>query len=247
MKSAMMKAKNIPRYAYLLLILYTCIYPSFATNDECSPAGIVRGMCSAPTQPNDMSECEIYMAKSSIPNAGYGVFAGRDFSQKSNLGSIDSPSISITDLYYHNGADPDWAHVNYFWSGDGYTALESEETAELTANIGALANYHTHLVNIDHWAGEYDDKILNRFEDSGAGAISYYRGHQFMSTRDIRAGEELFADYGEEWLTSRGEPFERVARSDDYSKAGKIVATLFHGWKKGKMEGLDCKYLHTFR
>ena len=62
-------------------------------------------------------------------------------------------------------------------------------------NIGALANYHPFLVNVDHWAGGYEDNLVNRFDSPNAGAISYYTGHKFTSLRDISAGEELFADY----------------------------------------------------
>ena len=40
---------------------------------------------------------------------------------------------------------------------------------------------------------EYDDTVLNRFKDPGAGAISYHNGNIFRATREISAGEELFA------------------------------------------------------
>jgi hypothetical protein len=232
-----------------VLLLHCCyLFSSFATaaNDQCTPADIVRGTCepSKPVKPPRATEgCGIYLAKSSIPNAGYGVFAGKDFSKDSFLTKPpESPALSVTDVFYHYGEDPVWAHVNYFWSGDGYTARESEETAEMTFNIGAIANYHTYLVNLEHWAGDYDDQILNRFEDRGAGAISYYKGHQFIAVQDIKAGQELFADYGEEWLTSR-QGFEGVALRDDYVKAGKIVTTLYQVWKQGQLEGAKCEYL----
>ncbi len=244
-----MATLQTPQKSSLFLSLFLTFRLSFSSDAQCSPADIVKGVCSAPKPKrpdetndiNDKYQCNIYMAKSSIPNAGYGVFAGRDFAENQYLGPVDSPSISVTDLFYHNQGDPPWAHVNYFWSGDGYTALEAEETAEFTTNVGALANYHTYLVNIDHWADGYDDSMFDRFKDMGAGAVSYYRGHQFYATRNIEAGEELFADYGEEWLTSRGEPFEGVARRDDYLKAGEIVSLLLEGWNEGKMRGLDCK------
>ena len=218
-------------------------------NQQCSPVDIAKGTCvvspskTAKTPQSDTSKCTIYMAESTIPGAGYGVFTARDIPKEDFFGNSGGPAISITDMYFHNGGDPDWAQINYCWSGDGYTAIESEETAEMTVNIGALSNYHTYLTNIDHWAGEYDDDIFDRFQDPGAGAISYFTGHQFTSTRYIEAGEELFADYGEDWLTSRGEAFEEVVRYNDFEKAGKIMAKLYHGWKKGKMEDLDCECL----
>jgi hypothetical protein len=41
-------------------------------------------------------------------------------------------------------------------------------------------------------ASAYDDTILNRFKNPGAGAISYHVGRYFKASRDIEAGEELF-------------------------------------------------------
>jgi len=135
--------------------------------------------------------------------------------------------------------------VNYVWSGDGYTNFESKETAEMVVNLGTLSNYHTYLVNVDHWAVGYDDSLLSRFEDPGAGAFSYYKGHTFISTRGIEAGEEIFVDYGEEWLDTRGESFDLVSRNADYLKAGRIVRRFYDGWKKGQIAGVDCEYMYN--
>ncbi len=40
---------------------------------------------------------------------------------------------------------------------------------------------------------KYDDTLLDRFSDPGAGAMSYHPGHIFYSTTPIKAGQELFA------------------------------------------------------
>ena len=38
----------------------------------------------------------------------------------------------------------------------------------------------------------YDDTIFNRFKDPGAGATSYFMGHDFVAKyRDIEANEEV--------------------------------------------------------
>ncbi len=42
-------------------------------------------------------------------------------------------------------------------------------------------------------SSEYDDTILDRYEDPGAGAISYHNGNVFVATQNIAAGDELFA------------------------------------------------------
>ena len=42
---------------------------------------------------------------------------------------------------------------------------------------------------------DYDDTIVNRFKDPGAGAFSYHNGRKFKASRDIQAGEESGIDY----------------------------------------------------
>ena len=38
----------------------------------------------------------------------------------------------------------------------------------------------------------YDDTMFDRFKDPGAGAVSYYMGHDFVAKyRDIEANEEV--------------------------------------------------------
>ena len=74
---------------------------------------------------------------------------------------------------------------------------------------------------------EYDDTILNRFKDPGAGAISYHNGRAFEATRDIEAGEELFDDYGDDWLDKRpGTYADFVPRSEDFSKAAAVLRKI---------------------
>ncbi len=70
----------------------------------------------------------------------------------------------------------------------------------------------------------------------GVGAYSYHSGYMFKSTRDIKAGEELFANYGEEWLDGRGtsKGFNRIPRKTDFDDAGKILKTTIDG-----LEGPD--------
>ena len=46
----------------------------------------------------------------------------------------------------------------------------------------------------------YQDNILSRYSDPGAGAFSYYMGEHWRTTRHVMAGEELYNDYGENWF-----------------------------------------------
>ena len=65
--------------------------------------------------------------------------------------------------------------------------------------MGSLPNSHPCLDNFD--AGNpatvpYDDSLLDRESDPGAGAYTYYMGrHSIAHKRDISAGEEMFLEY----------------------------------------------------
>lgn len=39
----------------------------------------------------------------------------------------------------------------------------------------------------------YDDLAADRFVNPSAGAFSYHKGHHFIASRTITAGEEIFA------------------------------------------------------
>ena len=64
--------------------------------------------------------------------------------------------------------------------------------------FGALPNHHCILHSIDHVypADPYEDSLVNRYKDPGAGAFSYHRGRIFQATRHIQGGTELFLSYG---------------------------------------------------
>ena len=66
---------------------------------------------------------------------------------------------------------------------------------------------------------DYDDTMVDRYSDPGAGAFSYHGGYEFEATRDIMAGDEIFADYGEQWLDYREGTFaDNVPRYDDFEE-----------------------------
>mmetsp|Transcript_26636 Transcript_26636/g.30489 ORF Transcript_26636/g.30489 Transcript_26636/m.30489 type:complete len:617 (+) Transcript_26636:206-2056(+) len=172
-------------------------------------------------------QCSLYMAPSSIPHSGFGVYTGRKIPRNSAVQPYsNSVSLAVTDVTFHTeNEDSDyWSHVDYLWSGSGLAEFEADEVSENVFVMGCLANFHTYLKNLHPESVEYDDTIADRFTDPGAGAFSYHAGHLFTAVRDIEAGEELFADYGEEWLDSREETFaDYVPRQDDFRKAATIV------------------------
>ena len=63
----------------------------------------------------------------------------------------------------------------------------------LESIFGSLANCHPMLNNVQAGLTEphYDDSLMNRMEDPGAGAFSYH-SRTITALRNIDAGHELF-------------------------------------------------------
>ena len=137
----------------------------------------------------------------------------------------DSPTIVVTDIKLHNGAEIKWLHADYFWAGDGYSA---DTTVESVLGFGALANYHPYLYSALPKIERYGDDLIPRGSGSpGIGASSLHDGWQFQSDREISAGEEVFVSYSEQWLKTRSDTFaEAVARKADYKKAAEVLKTI---------------------
>ena len=67
---------------------------------------------------------------------------------------------------------------------------------------------------------------MNRFRDPGAGAFSYHTGRQFFVDRDVKAGEELFLNYGHcqrEGSSDSADWSTTIPMVEDYHMAAKIL------------------------
>jgi hypothetical protein len=196
--------------------------------------------CHQPPPISYRETCQYYLAPSSIPNAGFGIYTTKAIPPDTPLTQIaDAPSIILTDVELHNknsqgeGTDTEiiWNHDNYFWDGTGQGEFEAKVVEESVMTFGAVCNYHTYLKNVKPSSCEYDDGITSRASKSpGMGAYSYQMGYLFSSTRGIEAGEEIFCDYGEEWLDGR-DYLSDVAREEEYITAAEIVQKTLLGLK----------------
>jgi hypothetical protein len=134
---------------------------------------------SSPVASVEADTCQFYLAESSIPNAGFGIYTVKSIEKGQFIQpSSDAPSIVITDVDKHNlGHDPNWNHVNYVWAGEGWADFESNAVWESVPTFGALSNFHTYLYNIKPIAAPYNDAMTPRSSESpGMGAYSYYGG-----------------------------------------------------------------------
>ena len=178
---------------------------------------------------NDMEEdvieqtCSLYMAESSIPNSGLGVYAGIDIARSDLVD--DMPQVLIPLIDFKEKKKILW---DYLWDADWYGGtLENAELKILTTNIGMMANSHLGLVNSNprsekgiHIHVDSEDRTSNF--GAGANTLNHYTG--FSADIEIKHGSEIFTDYGVSYFQHREKQFNLVFPSlDDYNKADSIV------------------------
>ncbi|CAB9510486.1 Guanylate cyclase [Seminavis robusta] len=159
--------------------------------------------------PSNLEECGIWLAPSSIPGAGLGMYAGRDFKKGEELqpsGEIVIPMIDINHHQYALGDQFFMLWDEYTWSATGLHMdhLGYVEVKVASPGFGSAANSFIDLVNVDELRPRHSiPHGLHRSRDPGAGAFSTYHDRQSTASVDIQKGEELFVDYGQQVSLNR--------------------------------------------
>jgi hypothetical protein len=143
-------------------------------------------------------QCGLWLAPSSLPDTGLGMYAGRNYSQNEHLQDSGDMAIPIVDLRLH-WDDPDASFLwdEYTWSGsdwDPHFQLDREgyDGCDFASpGFGSAANSFLPLQNVEEEYPVWDNAGLHRSRDPGAGAVSQYRNRVSYATRDIEAGEEV--------------------------------------------------------
>lgn len=194
--------------------------------------------------------CHYYLAESSIPKAGFGIYTVVDIKEGDPLQQVaDAPSIIITDSEMHNDDEEEilWNHVDYFWDGSGQGEFEAHTVEESVVTFGSLCNFHTYLKNVKPDSHAYIDNLTPRSKGSpGMGAYSYQPGFIFATSRDIQAGEEIFCDYGAEWLDSRSFG-KHITRQEEFETAGNIMKKTINGLGGDDGEDMSDSVLKTIK
>eukprot|EP00978_Attheya_sp_CCMP212_P027367 scaffold91636_cov59-Attheya_sp.AAC.1 len=197
------------------------------------------------TKPEDL-QCGLYMAESTVPNAGFGMYSGKDIDEGERVGHAVvkfvfaeySVHLRAREFFhqhpraekYRYDAKDKMGHIlfeNYFWVVPNHLMKfeldgEGEYSSALQPSHGMLSNCRFEMANIELQAGIMDGAGFHRAHHPGAGAISYLHGDQWKADRKIAAGDELFVDYGGSWFESRG----ISVKQDDYTyheKADQIL------------------------
>lgn len=172
------------------------------------------------------SSCSLYMAESSIPYSGLGMYAGRDFDRGERIENL--PQVVVPLIDYHKDGS---ILTNYPWDASNHGAvLESKSSKTLCTNLGMLANSHLGLINARQRSEDGIEILLgsiDRRSDFGTGATSLYHAASFNAEVRIERGSELFADYGEQYFHYREEEFNAIFPThSNYKEADGIVRSF---------------------
>ena len=111
---------------------------------------------------NQDFQCGIYLATSSIPNSGFGIYTTRSIKRNDFVQPYsEAPSIAVTDFYAtHGNTEEDWGHSQYYWDASGRAAYEGDEVSESVMTFGSLCNYHP--VRFDQRINISIDECMNQ-------------------------------------------------------------------------------------
>jgi SET domain len=231
--------------------------PSVSTSDrqlEGTCDASYDGGCNAAIS-GDSAECTLYLARSSIPGAGLGIFTTVAKKAGDSIDTIGDGCIPLIDLHWHHAQYDPLSKVHsldpftdYLWSGQSMGMHEEtlrNDVEALCPGLDCAINCHLGLSNVAKAIPKYDDGsasatiergqwvnggpntgINARDRNPGAGAYSPYIHMSTVATREIPAGSELFKAYGDGWFLGRGDLFGNIPLSDDYPKATELLATF---------------------
>lgn len=170
-------------------------------------------------------QCQLYLAKSSIPNAGNGVYSAKSYKQGDTFGGKQMLiTFNINDEYYSNRLSDAFWHASL--DGRlGYEISDPMNVSIYTPGFGTI-NCHFGLINVEIVEPSYNSAGLHRSKDPGVGAFTYWHNLTLIATRDIYAGEELFIFYGQEYFDSREDHIGIIPRKKDYNRANQFVQEL---------------------
>lgn len=166
--------------------------------------------CSLPviTSTDHLKECGLWVAPSSLPGAGLGMFAGRDFEKNELMQPSGDVVIPIIDILMHQRGRKKFNFLwdEYTWNGRslGIGHEIMKECNAASPGFGAAANCFLDLVNVEE-GDPYNimPNGLHRSKDPGVGAFSTYQNRTSKAKVKVRKGQELFVNYGQHWFEQR--------------------------------------------
>ena len=138
------------------------------------------------------SQCLVYLAESSIPNGGLGVFTARNVPLGGQIGDLGAcilvkiPRSGANQLYSHTHGSNSWT-----WGTEN-------GVRQFCPGISTIVNTQSQKSNMAITSiARPTNAGLTRFKSPGAGAVTHHYGQYHVALKDIPAGSEITYDYGD--------------------------------------------------
>lgn len=154
-----------------------------------------------------VSSCSLYLAESTIPNSGYGLFSGVDSPHVIGQPDIAINVIDVVNANIFSGLE--MALSQYSWESNLVGGqFEGKASVALLPGVGSLSNGNPNNYNavLARGYSEIDEADLTRMFSPNAGAISHYHNISFVQNKNkssINQGDEIFVNYGDKWFEER--------------------------------------------
>mmetsp|Transcript_13649 Transcript_13649/g.27752 ORF Transcript_13649/g.27752 Transcript_13649/m.27752 type:complete len:633 (+) Transcript_13649:74-1972(+) len=170
---------------------------------------------SAASDEND--QCRLYLAESTIPGAGLGIFTGVNLPSHTPVAEPDIV-IPLADYEWHTAMAQDFHLLwgEYSWQTNE-VSMETDMVSgsALVIGTGCMPNCNFALINAHEGKPEYGHAGLTR-KDYGVTGFTGFHNQRMVTDRSIPAGGEIFVNYGEAWFTTRGEDMATVPFEDNF-------------------------------
>ncbi|KAL3805486.1 hypothetical protein ACHAWO_002996 [Cyclotella atomus] len=185
------------------------------------------------TNPNSRFTCGLYLAQSTIPHSGLGVFTGIPHSPGS---SIAPPEISHQLFMQFNGEQTPFSNPmiihDYTWASHVSGATWEGEVETLIPGLGMAANGFLPMANAFSIMGSIDSAGVNTDKDGiqmgpGSGAFSPYHGLQYLAERAMGVGDEVFVNYGDHYFRGRPNVYGLVPLTPEFQTADELLTKLW--------------------
>jgi hypothetical protein len=191
------------------------------------------------------SSCTLFLAESTIPNAGLGVYTSIERHPDEIIGEPDL-CIPLVDMNYYNNNDQEhwfWPLDDYVWSGHvmgmSSESLFDDDIEAFCVGLDAVVNCNLALLNVaksnvqyyhDHDIATTRRRRRRQYDDTKNPGVGSYSPYQIngttRTTHSIPAGGELFKYYGESWFTSRPHSFGSIPLLQDYETVERLLRNL---------------------
>lgn len=178
------------------------------------------------TKAEDPTNCTLFVAPSTIPGAGLGIFTSIPREKNSIIGVGD-----VIIPLYDTAIESDLRQFDeYTWEGvEMGMSSDAEDGTNVYAfspGLGAIINAHSALNNVYRMDHPMDTTLPHRSKYPTVGSMTPYWNTSTHAIRHIPANSELFKDYGEVWFTERTHLLGLVPLKKHYMRVTDVLQKM---------------------